>query len=199
MAHWKNSHFQTEYFIAGQCHTADEAYRVLRQQREDRAVAVANFQATNLRTEAKILRAKSVIDNPESDPAAVLEAKADLAEVEAFAAQAKAVYDVAVAEIAHMDRLIEKLQPLRKYAHLSDEEADQVCQREEWGLRLAHRAKMFLFSQGSIPSDQLETMMSHPDFKTLIAPQIKAIADMAEGGKLSFDAVEKPALLEVAK
>lgn len=38
--HSKNSHFQYTYFLAGKCHTADEAYRVLKDQLDDRELAI---------------------------------------------------------------------------------------------------------------------------------------------------------------
>ena len=187
MAHWKNSNFQNEFFIAGQCHTPDEAYRVLRQQREDREVALLSAKSVYLRNEAKISRAKMALEI--GDIPTRLEAQADIAEIEAYAKQSKATYDAAVREVEHIDRLIKKINPLRKYSHLTDEEADQACQREEWALRLAHRARLFMFSNGCIPNDHLEVMLSHPDFKSVIAPAIQEIAEAMKSGSLTFDHV----------
>lgn len=38
--HWRNSNFQITYFIAGACHTPDEAYRKLRLLQEERKLAL---------------------------------------------------------------------------------------------------------------------------------------------------------------
>lgn len=190
MAHWRNSNFQTEFFIAGQCHTPDEAYRVLRQQKEERDVAIAAAKATCLRNEAKIIRAKETINDSSRSAADILEAKADLAEIEAYAEQSSLALAAAMREVEHINRLLENLAPLRKYSHLADAESDQACQREEWALKLAHRARVMLFTQGSIPSDHFEVMISHPDFKSVIAPQIKIMLDAAASGKLTLDTFE---------
>jgi hypothetical protein len=141
--HWNNSNFQLTYFIAGMCHTPDEAYRVLKCQLEDRQVAWA-------------LAHKAKADRTEP----VLKILAD---------QEEACIRACEAEIAHIESLIAKVQPLRKFAHLSDHEAAQACQREEWRLKLRAKAENFLMAQGSIPPEELAAMRAHPDFSDISA------------------------------
>lgn len=78
-------------------------------------------------------------------------------------------------EVEFIGKLVERLRnhPDRKHRHLPDHEAHQACQREEWKLCLIHRAKTFIMTTGSIPQDHLETMMTHPDWKSAIVPAIK--------------------------
>jgi hypothetical protein len=67
---------------------------------------------------------------------------------------------------------MKELEPQRKYKHLTDQEAHEAMQREEWCHELMNRAENFLVSQGTIPHDHLEAMRNHPDFSTQILPHI---------------------------
>lgn len=169
--YWRNSNFQIAYFLAGKCHTIDAAYKMLCELREERDVAIRSARASALRAEAKKRRATMTIAE-NKDEVAVLEAKADIAEIDALGDQTQGVYEQGLRERDFIDACIAKIQPLRKYKHLPDHEAHQACQQEEWKLELIHRAKTFLLTSGSIPQDQLSTMMCHPEFKSSIAPQI---------------------------
>lgn len=185
--HWRNSQFQVAHFLAGKCHTADGAYRMLRELREERDVAVKNSAAIRLRAEAKRMRANEKI--VQGSPADVLEARADIVEIEAFADQSKAVYDEAIREIAFLDLLITNIQPHRKYAHLKEHEAHQAAQREEWKLEMIHRAETFLFTTGSIPQDHFSMMMSHPDFKNDIVPAIEKMEAASRKGVMNLSLI----------
>ena len=78
----RNHNFQIEHFIAGSCHTPDAAYSILCDLREDRRDALAQVEASKLRTKAKILRAEKLIR--EGDEIDKLEAEAELAEIRGF-------------------------------------------------------------------------------------------------------------------
>lgn len=169
--HWRNSNFQIVYFLAGKCHTVDAAYKMLCELREERDVAIRGAMASNFRAEAKKKRAAITITE-NKDEASVLEAKADLAEIDALSTQSQKVYEQGLRERDFIDSCIAKIQPLRKYKHLPDHEAHQACQQEEWKMELMHRAKTFLLTSGTIPQDHLSTMMCHPEFKSDIAPKI---------------------------
>jgi hypothetical protein len=154
--HWNNSNFQLTYFIAGMCHTPDEAYRVLLCQLEDREVALA-----------------SALKNRADRTDAVLDI---------LARQEDACVEACRAEIDHIRALIAKVQPLRQFAHLSDREAAQACQREEWRLKLRAKAENFLLSQGSVPADELAAMRAHPDFANIAAHINEVSTAIRSGG-----------------
>lgn len=147
--YWKNSNFQTVHFILGKCHTIDEAYRVALQQREERHLAIESSKRKSWRWYF------------------LSEAEKEMS---------RAAFAVAVNERDDLDRMIEKLRhhPARKGKGLPDHTAHQACQREEWKRVLIQRAKTFILTMGTIPQDQLETMMAHPDFTTDIVPVIRA-------------------------
>lgn len=173
--HWKNSRFQVVYFLVGKKHTPDEAYRLLQELKEERVTAYANVKASDLRTRAKVLKAQRIIDSPESDEVAVLEAQADIAEVDAFKDQGQACIDEAQREIEFLDMLIAKIEPHRKYAGYADHEAYQLTQQEEWKYELMTRVENYLATSGQIPADHYASMRNHPEFETAIAPYIQRV------------------------
>lgn len=173
--HWKNSNFQIQQFIAGSCHTPDEAYRKLCELREERDVNLKAVIAADKRAQAKILKAQRILDNEKSDEVDILEAEADLAEIEAFKEQNQACIDEAFREHEFIKELIEKIKPFRKFSHLPDYEAHQMAQQEEWKLELLFRAENYLATQGFIPPDQLGIMRMHPEWETLLLPKIQQI------------------------
>ena len=71
--HWRNSQFQTIHFIIGKCHTADEAYRMVCQQLEEReqVVTTANisldeFKLRRLKSE-KLIKSEDEIEQYEGE------------------------------------------------------------------------------------------------------------------------------------
>lgn len=170
----QNHDFQIAYFIAGACHTPDAAYGILHDLKEDRSNALKMFKASKLREQAKIIRAHSLVENSK-DTASQLEAQADLEEIEAMAETTEANYKAAVAELAFIEKCIERVQPLRKFAHLPDHEAFEAAQQEEWKLTLIHQAENSLLTTGTIPTDHFATMRMHPEFETAILPSINQV------------------------
>lgn len=167
----QNKDFQIAYFLAGSCHTPDGAYSLLCDLREDRRNALANAEVVRLREQAR--RAAAVIASRSADEYERLNGEADLLELDSMAATAKACYDAAVAELATIEKCIERLQPLRKFAHLPDPEAHEAAQHDEWKFELIHRAENSLLSCGVIPVDQWATLRMHPAFATEILPAIE--------------------------
>lgn len=165
-----NHDFQIEHFIAGSCHTADGAFAILCDLREDRAAALASLEAVKLRERAKRIRAERLLKS--EDEAERLEGAADLAEIEASRQQTQTNEAAAREELAFIVRCIEAVQPLRQFKHLSDSEAHEAAQREEWRLELIHRAENSLLTTGSISTDHFATMRLHPDFESSILPAI---------------------------
>ena len=180
--HWKNSDFQIRNFIANGCHTADEAYRQLAQLYEERCMAIDACKVSTMRTEAKALKATTIVSSSKL-PADVLEAKADLAEIDLHEEQAAELLAQAVHERDYIKSLMDDVQPLRKYGHLPDCEAFQLIQEEEWEMELRERAENYIATQGYVPHDQLSTMRKHPAWADKLYPHIVSLVDSRNNGK----------------
>jgi hypothetical protein len=166
-----NHDFQIAYFIAGSCQTPDAAYAILCDLREDRSNAIKSFEAAQLRDQAKKIKAERMMNDP--DEAVRLEGQADIGEMLAMVETVQKNYDAALAELAFIERCMEKLQPLRRFAHLPDAQAHEAAQQEEWKLQLINTAENHLLSQGVIPADHYGTMRMHPEFSTGILPALE--------------------------
>jgi hypothetical protein len=190
----RNTDFQIDNFLVGSCHTADGAYSLLCDLREDREAALSQVTVSELRTRAKIARAEASLRS--EDEATRLEAEADIEEIRSNAAMLARNIAAARAELAHIDDLIARLQPHRRYAHLPDPQAHEAAQREEWRLELAHRAENFLLTSGTIPHDHFASMRQHPDFERGILPVIEHTKTMlAEGRVDALLLAPRPAFL----
>lgn len=192
MAHWRNSNFQIKHFIAGKCHTPDEAYRQLYELWEDRDIAVRNAEASALRAKAKLLAAKRVMDTPNADEVAKLEAEADVVEFKAFKDQSDAVLEQAVRERDYIKGLMGEVKPFCKYKDLPHHEAFQLAQEEEWLEELKWRAENFIASQGTIPHDHLATMRLHPAWEDKLLPYVNTVVTNMQQGKLTAPAHSSP-------
>jgi len=181
----QNHDFQIAYFLAGSCHTPDAAYALLCDLRSDREDALKMCEAGRLREQAKRIRARKLkISDNEAEQ---LEGQAELMEIDAMSLTLSKNTAAAKAELAYINRCIEELQPQRKYGHLSDPEAFEACQREEWQLEFLRRAENAMLTVGTIPTEQLEVMRMHPDFTQKILPrleQIKKTLSSPEGQKV---------------
>jgi hypothetical protein len=172
--HRQNHNFQIAYFLAGSCHTADGAYALLCDLKEDRQTAIDGYSVSQLRGEAKEIRANKLLIS--IDDAEKKEGKADLLELENNKKTGKILYQAALDELDFIDKCIEVIQPLRLYKGLSDPEAHEASQHEEWKLELIRRAEnSMLTSGGQIPSDLFDTMRMHPAFQKEIAPRLEEI------------------------
>ena len=152
--HRVNSDFQIGYFLAGSCHTADGAYALLCDLREDRAMALEAALGHRRRWWQR---------QPHRVAAAVHASNVAGAE----------------AELLTIQRFIDALQKHRKFAHLQDAQAHQAAQAEEWCLELIHRAENHLLTGSAIPVDQFATMRLHPQFVARILPAIEACRALA--------------------
>jgi hypothetical protein len=182
----QNHDFQIVYFLAGSCHTPDAAWSLLHDLRDDRALALATSEAGALRTAAKVIRAQKRANS--EDEAEALEGKADLVEVEAFQELTNRNVAAARAELTTIDKCIAALEPLRKYRSLSDADAHQAAQADEWRESLLFAAQNYLTTSGSIPADHFATMRMHPQFEEML-PIVdsfnKQLSDARASGKLS--------------
>lgn len=190
-----NSQFQYLYFIAGDCATADEAYRVLSEQLETREAALAAGRAVQLRLRAQRLRLEERCAKGFATEADRLEAEADKMDLDhSEAAHAKGC-EATTLECSFLKAIIAEIDPLRKYKNLSAADAAQACQREEWLGRLKTRAENHLATSGTLPADQLAAMRLHPDFDKKIAPHLEAIERLKREGKLLIS--PPPAFLQL--
>jgi hypothetical protein len=178
----QNSNFQILHFLVGSCHTPDAAYALLCDLKEDRERALSKIKSADLWMQAKILKLEEVINNPDSKVYEVLEAKAELIDIENEKPFAQKNIDAAYNEFDFIQKCMSKLEPHRKYAHLSLPEAHQAMQKEEWCLELKHRAENFLLTEGRIPHDQFSTMRQHPDFNSELLPFIESTKACIQNG-----------------
>lgn len=182
--HWKNSDFQILYFIVGKCFTPDEAYRQLLQLKEDRLLAVTEYDAFKIETEAKLEHLKT---SKVSDPYEEAKVKAEIIRTTSALKHSENCYKAAIHEIEFIETLISKVNSVRKFKDLPDEEAFQLSQLEEWEYSLIHKAKLSLLSTGSIDPELLGTMMSHPNWKISIQPALDVIRSTDVAGLTVVD------------
>ena len=159
----QNHDFQITYFIIGACHTPDAAWSMLSDCLESRDNAIKLAESSMLRESAKRIRAEHVIAC-NMDLADVLEAKADIMEIEAMSLTVEKNLAAAKAERAFIEKCMDCLQPLRKYKDLPPAEAHEAVQREEWKLELITRGENYILMHGNIPAEHFGTMRLHPDF-----------------------------------
>ena len=196
--HKQNSNFQISYFLAGSCHTADGAFSMLCDLKESREAVIANYEVSQLKEQAKIIRAQRLIQS--EDSADKLDGQAELLEIENNNTQGKILFEAAEDELSHINKCLKAVEPLRQYSEYSDLEAHELAQREEWLLELINRAENYMITGGSIPSDHFVTMRMHPDFKNEIIPRIEYIkAQLSDPSKSIKFLKEKKNTFELPK
>ena len=168
--HKQNTNLQIKHFIAGSYHTPDGAYIALKELAEERVAALNAAKVSAIRTEGKLAQAAAMKQSKfiwEQKEGEAIELEYALArETTAVLLQA------AEAELQYINKCIDELLPMRKYAHLPDAEVAELVQTEEWRLELINRACNSLLTIGTIPTDQFATMRLHPDFNDWILPTI---------------------------
>jgi hypothetical protein len=174
----QNHDFQIAYFLAGSCHTPDGAYALLCDQLDDRKLALKAAEAGALRETATRMRIARRMAS--EDEAEVIEAQADLAEIEMHQELTAKNVAAAEAEVAYIQSCMDKLEPLRQYAHLPLAQAHEAAQQEEWKQELILRAENYLLTTGTISTDHFATMRMHPEFVTAIMPAIQATRQLMQ-------------------
>lgn len=189
-----NHDFQIRHFLAGSCHTADGAYALLCDLREDRQLALDSSEAHRLRSLAKRRRAERRLAS--DDEAERLDGAADIAELDAFAAVTERNLAAARAELAYIDGCMRELEPLRRFKSLPLPQAHEAAQHDEWRFELIHRAENQLLTTGSINPDHFATMRMHPAFEAQILPEIENMLALlaAPGGRARLLGASKPHL-----
>jgi hypothetical protein len=197
----QNHDFQILHFIVGSCHTPDAMYAILHDLRDDREMALKSYEAGQLKKKIKIMKAEALIES--GSMIEKLEGQAELAEIYSMEELEIRNYKAALDELAFIDKCIARVQPYRKYANLTDAEAHEAAQQEEWKLELMHRAENMLLTAGNIATDQFATMRMHPEFETAILPHIDTVKQLMIANepaklflKLKENTFDLPKLLE---
>lgn len=175
-SHKQNTNFQIAYYLLGSCHTPDAAYSLAKDLREERQAAVDNYAVQQLKNKAKAARANKLILS--DDEAERLEGQAELLELNNNKKTGEILYKVTCDEIIFIDKCIDALQPFRQFKHLSDSEANEAVQYEEWKLELIYRAENMMLTAGGISPDQFVTMRQHPAFHSDILPRINEMQQL---------------------
>lgn len=181
--HRNNSNFQIANFIAGACHTPDGAYAALLDLKEEREMAIENYQVQQIRQQAKL--ENIFLTQQESKEASnaksiQLSSQADLLEMQLNAKRGAVLLEAAVYELNFINECIKKIQPLRKYSQYVDLIANELAESEEWKFEFLTRAQNFILTTGFIPANEMAAMRLHPDFSTQIYPAIQAISNNCE-------------------
>jgi hypothetical protein len=190
----QNHDFQIAYFLAGSCHTPDGAYALLGDQLDDRKLALKSADAAELRETATRMRIARKMAS--DDVADQIEAQADLAELDMYTELTAKNVAAAQAERDFLQKCMDKLEPLRKYAHLPLPEAHEAAQAEEWKLELIHRAENCLLTTGTISTDHFATMRMHPEFVTKIIPAIQATRQFMTSEAGQFQLLSKKSMTQ---
>jgi hypothetical protein len=180
--HRNNSDFQLLHFFAGSCHTPDGAWMVMYDQKRDIEDKLKHEDIQRLRREAKIEAANEIINDEHSRKSEKLEAQADILEANAEVDTWTLNIEAAKNELATINKIMAKLEPLRKYKDLPMLEANEAAQEEEWLRELQYRAENFMITQGTIPHDHFARMREHPKFKTDLLPHIKKVKEQLQNG-----------------
>lgn len=186
--HRNNSNFQLKYFIAGGCHTADGAWNVLYEQMLDIEIKLKNTKANLLRQKAKKMDLECQKNNIKTEKDRLLY-EADFMQFSSNDGLLELAIEGAEKELFYIKKLMNELEPYRKYKHLPFLEATEAAQQDEWREEFKHRIENYLLGQGFIPADQLDAIRKHPDFETDILPHIKKTMNMLEDAKSTSNAV----------
>ncbi|MNQ20299.1 hypothetical protein D3C85_333840 [compost metagenome] len=131
---WKHSFYELYAMTFGQAFTIDEAHRLLSEQREDRLFSIASSFAESKRAQAKVIDAKVT----QRDYAAKAESKSNLRRSEAFILETEARFiiarpclDMARAELAFIESLIQYIDDNNLRSHARPEVAYQYVQEME--------------------------------------------------------------------
>jgi DNA-binding transcriptional regulator PaaX len=180
-----NTRFQNESFVRDACHTDDGKWAQIASQRRASAQKVQSLEVQALDREA--LRLKN--------EAALIEAKARILEFEqaeeSFAEAAEGARD----ELRHLEALLAEIEPKRKYADLSDIEAAEATQLDEWAEDLKFTAECMIFgTRIGIAHDYFKVMRNHPRFHSDILPHLAAIVRAIETAHGQISSVMPKAL-----
>lgn len=188
--HWKHSRFEIANIILANCHTYDEAYRVLCELEEDRDFSIKSSMAESKRASGKVIFAKSEIrkyENYESDndQHLMMRAKADLEETDARTEIAQACLDEARRELSFIRSLKIIIHPYRVFKDYPEHQAHQLCQPIEWKYDMCWKAYNMLCSMGGVSHEHLMLIHTHPSSKEILTG-IENLKEKSDQNLLGF-------------
>lgn len=166
--HWKHSKFEILYLIVANCHTYDEAYRVLSELEEDRKFSIESALAESLRAQAKVVGSKLVLADETESKSGKLLAQCNIDEQKARTFIAQPCLDAAREELNFIQRIKNIVADKRYFFNYSDEDAHQMCQRFEWFFDLHWKSYNYMCSQGHAPYEHVIAIKNHPDSQSLL-------------------------------
>lgn len=189
---WKNSNFQIFYHVLGNCHTAVEGLRVMRELKQDRLFAVKSSLAEAKRSESKVMAAKAVLDDKNETVAQKLISLANIEEQDARMEIAQPCFDAAKQELAFIEHLIEKLES--KFGAASQLDFQRI-QPVENALDLIVRAHTDLMLVG-VPSSELLNEVRNSPYRAEVMRAVFKLRDLnnklgQHGNHIEFAAMSK--------
>lgn len=170
--HRLNSDFHIEHFLAGNRKTPDGKYALLYSMKIDIEHKIAVSESQRLEREANIEEQEYLISTAQH-AWEKKRAQAEIAKLNAAIPTWEMNVKGAQAELATIQKLMDELEPQRKYADLPLLDAFEASQQEEWKLELIERSENQMLSRTiGIDWDVLEAMRSHPEFKTEMLPHL---------------------------
>ena len=170
--HRLNSDFHIEHFLAGNRKTPDGKYALLYSMKIDIEHKIAVSESQRLEREANIEEQEYLISTAQHEWEKK-RAQAEIAKLNAAIPTWEMNVKGAQAELATIQKLMDELEPQRKYADLPLLDAFEASQQEEWKLELIERSENQMLSRAiGIDWDVLEAMRSHPEFKTEMLPHL---------------------------
>lgn len=166
--HWKHSRFEIAYIILGNCHTFDEAYRILCELEEDRNFSIESALAESLRAQSKVITAKVILNDTNESKSGKINAECNVAEQKARSKIAQPCMDEARRELSFIRMLKDIVNDNRRFKDYPDHIAHQLAQPIEWMFDLHWKTYNYLASAGSIPYDHIMQMKMHPDSQNLL-------------------------------
>lgn len=180
-----NHDFQILHFLIGSCHTVDGAYALLKDLEESQEMAVFQIKKQHLEHKKYLIKLERLLNS--EDEIDNIDAEICKMEYEEHEALTKRCSAAGVKELEFIQYCLDKLEPYRKFSHLSNSDAFEATQRDEWKYEFIHRAENSLLTTGTLPTDQFGAMRQHPDFVSEILPTIDGIKQsLIENKPLDF-------------
>ena len=189
--HWKHSRFDIAYLVLGNCHTTDEAYRVLCELQEDREMAIETSKAESLRAQGKVVGAKLILEDKSESKVNKLRSESYIQETKARTKVTQLAFDEAKREVEFIEKLKEKLNPHRRFKDYEDHVAFQLIQPIEWRYDICWQ----MYSQmcthaGQVESDMFMMIKMHPESKMLVET-LNHLNSLAQADFTGFMMMEK--------
>lgn len=184
--HWKHSRYQIVNVILANCHTYDEAYRVLKELEEDYILSIDTALVESKRAEAKLDQSKELIEKSKNEKDLftrfeVIRAEADIMEIRARAKVAQSCVDVCRDTLEFIQKLITIVNPKRTWKDYPDAQAHQMAQALEWRLDLTWKAYSMICATGNISYDHFINIKMLPDNSKITQLIESLIADVRNG------------------